>query len=80
MGTYQIRYAIYPHVGSLNPDTIRAAHKFNYNAVYSVPSEITFRINDFITIYGTENIFYQTLKEMKMILKWTFLFFRKEIK
>lgn len=62
MGTHQIRYAIYPHMGLLGPDTIRAAHEFNYNMVYSLPQEIASKMNSMITIHGDENIVLSNMK------------------
>ena len=62
MGTHEIKYAIYPHMGSLSTDTVRAAHDFNYIYNYPVPKTLTSQINDLLTIHGDENIVLSNIK------------------
>lgn len=62
MGSHEIRYAIYPHKGSLSSKTVKLAYAFNYKYEYLVSSEIARAFKNVIRIEGDDNVVLSNIK------------------
>ncbi|AGO10744.1 AaceriAGR385Cp [[Ashbya] aceris (nom. inval.)] len=62
MGTHKMRYAIYPHKGSLTTDTVRLGLQFNYSYKYGVHENLAKDFRDIISITGDKNVILANLK------------------
>ncbi|SCU90724.1 LAMI_0E03356g1_1 [Lachancea mirantina] len=62
MGTHEIKYAIYPHRGSLSSKTVQKALAFNYSFKYGIPKDLAAKFDEIISLGGDENLILANLK------------------
>lgn len=62
MDSHTIRYAIYPHIGSLSSKTVKLAHEFNYIHRYPISSDIIKGFDEIIKLSGDDNIVLSNIK------------------
>lgn len=62
MGDHEIEYAIFPHKGPLNVETVRLAHEFNYRFNYSIPSNLAEKFKSMVNISGDTNVILSNVK------------------
>ncbi|SGZ57524.1 CIC11C00000004730 [Sungouiella intermedia] len=63
MGTHDFEYALYPHSGTLGPNTVKLAHNFNYKLLQTVGSSKAVRsLVDSITLTGDNSLILSNVK------------------
>lgn len=59
MGQHEFEFAVYPHKGSLGPDTVKLAHNFNYKLLVEEGQEDAPAV---VTLHGDESLVLSHLK------------------
>lgn len=63
MGTHDFAYALYPHKGTLGPDTVKLAHNFNYKLLQTTGTGKAVRsLVDTIKLTGDESLILSNVK------------------
>ncbi|SCV05368.1 LANO_0H05952g1_1 [Lachancea nothofagi CBS 11611] len=62
MGTHHMKYAIFPHKGSLSHETVHKALDFNYCHKYQIPDSVAQDFGGLIKIEGDPNVILMNIK------------------